>query len=120
MVNLNSSLATILVWMLVGGTAGWLASVVVRGSGSGWLGDIIVGIIVGIIGAFLAGLVLSLLLLGTFGFTSLTFGSLLLAFIGAVLLLVVVRMIFRLLRPRPNLEQQLKLAAQAKWLGLPV
>jgi uncharacterized membrane protein YeaQ/YmgE (transglycosylase-associated protein family) len=87
MLNLNSSFATLLVWMLVGGVAGWLASLVVRGTGLGLLGDIVVGIL----GAFLGGLVLALLRPDTLGVTGPTFGSLILAFVGAVILLFVVR-----------------------------
>jgi uncharacterized membrane protein YeaQ/YmgE (transglycosylase-associated protein family) len=116
MLNLNSSFATIVVWMLVGVMAGGLASLIIRGSGPGLLGDIIVGIL----GAFFGGLVLSRLLLGTLGFTNFTIGSLILTFAGAAFLLMVVRVYFRLLRPGPNREQKLKLAAQSTWLGLPV
>ena len=79
----------ILGWIILGGLAGWLASRVVRGSGLGLLGDIVVGIV----GAILGGLVLSLLLPGTFGFTGFNFGSLVVAFVGAVILLVIVRLI---------------------------
>lgn len=78
----------ILAWIIVGGVAGWLASLVVRGGGMGILGDIIVGIV----GAFIGGFVLSLLLPGTFGFSGFNFGSLVVAFIGAVILLFVVKM----------------------------
>jgi len=87
MLNLNISVATFLVWVLVGGVAGWLASLVVRGTGLGLLGDIVVGIL----GAFLGGLVLALLQPGTLGVTGPAFGSLIVAFIGAVILLLVVR-----------------------------
>jgi len=87
MLNLNISFATFLVWMLVGGVAGWLASLVVRGTGLGLLGDIVVGIL----GAFLGGLVLAVLRPGTLADTGLTFGSLIVAFVGAVILLLVVR-----------------------------
>ena len=44
-------LENIIIWLVVGGLAGWLASLVVRGGGSG----IIVNIVVGIIGAVIAG-----------------------------------------------------------------
>jgi uncharacterized membrane protein YeaQ/YmgE (transglycosylase-associated protein family) len=77
----------LLAWVIVGGIAGWLASLVVRGTGLGLLGDIIVGVI----GAFLGGFLLSLLLPGTFSFSGFNLGSLLIAFIGAVLLLLIVR-----------------------------
>ena len=81
-------LINLLVWIIVGGIAGWLASLVVQGAGMGVIGDIIVGIV----GALIGGFVLSLLLPGTFGFTGFNLGSLIVAFIGAVILLAVVRL----------------------------
>jgi uncharacterized membrane protein YeaQ/YmgE (transglycosylase-associated protein family) len=44
-------LENIIIWLVVGGLAGWLASLVVRGGGSG----IVVNVVVGIIGAAIAG-----------------------------------------------------------------
>jgi uncharacterized membrane protein YeaQ/YmgE (transglycosylase-associated protein family) len=85
------AVVNILAWVIVGGIAGWLASLVVQGAGMGVIGDVIVGI-VGIVGALIGGFVLSLLLPGTFGFTGFNFGSLVVAFIGAVILLVVVKL----------------------------
>ena len=82
-------MVNVLAWIVVGGVAGWLASLVVQGSGMGVLADIIVGIV----GAILGGLVLSLLLPGTFGFTGFNFGSLVVSFVGAVILLVIMRLI---------------------------
>ncbi|HEV7125953.1 MAG TPA: GlsB/YeaQ/YmgE family stress response membrane protein [Ktedonobacterales bacterium] len=79
----------ILAWIVVGGIAGWLASLVVRGTGLGIIGDIVVGIV----GAFIGGFVISLLLPGTFAFTGFNFGSLVIAFIGAVILLFIVRLV---------------------------
>src|SRR6185312_1902536 len=80
----EAHMVNLLAWIIVGGVAGWLASLVVDGGGFGVLGDIIVGIV----GAILGGLVLSLLLPGSFGFTGFNLGSLVVAFIGAVILLV--------------------------------
>jgi len=40
-----------IVWLIVGGVAGWLAGLIVRGYGFGIIGNIIVGIV----GAFIAG-----------------------------------------------------------------
>src|SRR5215471_7031037 len=77
----------LLAWVIVGGIAGWLASLVVRGTGLGLLGDIIVGVI----GAFIGGFLLSLLLPGTFSFSGFNLSSLIISFIGAVLLLLIVR-----------------------------
>jgi uncharacterized membrane protein YeaQ/YmgE (transglycosylase-associated protein family) len=53
-------LGAILAWIIIGGIAGWLASLLVQGGGMGIVGDIVVGIIGGIVG----GLVLGLLGLG--------------------------------------------------------
>jgi len=82
-------MVTLLAWIIVGGIAGWLASLVVEGGGMGVLGNIIVGIV----GAILGGLLLSLLLPGTFSLTGFNVGSLIVAFIGAVVLLLILRAI---------------------------
>ncbi|HLY68001.1 MAG TPA: GlsB/YeaQ/YmgE family stress response membrane protein [Chloroflexota bacterium] len=66
--------------------AGWLAGVVMKGGGFGLVGDIVVGII----GAFIGGLLLPRLGLGLpAGFL----GSIVVAFVGAVILLLVLRLV---------------------------
>ena len=82
-------MSNILAWIVVGGIAGWLAGMVVRGTGLGIIGDMIVGIV----GAFLGGFLLTVLLPGTFGFTGFNLGSVVIAFIGAVILLFIVRLV---------------------------
>jgi uncharacterized membrane protein YeaQ/YmgE (transglycosylase-associated protein family) len=82
-----TALANILAWIVVGGIAGWLASLLVRGAGIGIVGDVTVGIV----GALIGGFVLSLLS-GAFGFTAFDLGSLIIAFIGAVILLFIVKL----------------------------
>ena len=77
---------TILAWLVVGGVAGLLASVVVQGGGLGVIGDIIVGII----GAFIGGFVMNAL--GYAGATGFNLWSVFVAFIGAVILLIIVRL----------------------------
>ena len=72
-------------WIIIGGLAGWLAGLVMRGSGFRILGDIIVGII----GGFIGGIILGLLVTTTVGF----WGSFVTAFIGACILLFIVRLI---------------------------
>jgi uncharacterized membrane protein YeaQ/YmgE (transglycosylase-associated protein family) len=72
-------------WIIIGGIVGWLAGLVMRGSGFGILGDIIVGII----GGFIGGIILGLLVTTTVGF----WGSLVTAFIGACILIFIVRLI---------------------------
>src|SRR5437868_10650978 len=70
-------------WLIVGLIAGFLASVVMRGGGYGIVGDIILGIVGAIIGGFLAGL----LGLGASGLI----GTILVAFIGACILIALLR-----------------------------
>ena len=54
--------------------------------------NLLVWIIVGIVGALIGGFLLSLLLPGTFGITGFNLGSLVVAFIGAVILLFIVKL----------------------------
>jgi uncharacterized membrane protein YeaQ/YmgE (transglycosylase-associated protein family) len=78
----------IIIWLIVGAIAGWLAGMVVKGGGFGLIGDIIVGIIGGLIAGWL------LPRLGIFiggGFI----GDVIDAFIGAVILLLILRLIKR-------------------------
>ncbi|HVF35394.1 MAG TPA: GlsB/YeaQ/YmgE family stress response membrane protein [Candidatus Saccharimonadia bacterium] len=82
------SIETLLIILLVGGLAGWLASVVMRGRGLGLLGNIIVGIV----GALLASWLLPKLGLAIGGGLVATFIN---AFIGAVILLALIRLIKR-------------------------
>ena len=44
----------LLSWIVVGAIAGWLAGHLVKGQGFGCLGDIIVGVVGGLVGGFLA------------------------------------------------------------------
>ena len=74
-----------LAWIIVGGIAGWLASTVMH-SRQGLVMDVVVGII----GAFIGGFLLSAL--GTPGVTGFNVWSVLVAFIGAVVLLGVLRL----------------------------
>ena len=78
----------ILVWIIVGAIAGWLASIVMRTNRSqGLLEDIIVGIVGGILGGFL----LSAIGVGGAAVTGLNLTSILVAFVGAVILLALLR-----------------------------
>jgi uncharacterized membrane protein YeaQ/YmgE (transglycosylase-associated protein family) len=76
----------ILVWVIVGAIAGFVASKVLTGKGMGLLWDIVVGILGAFLGGWLAGLVGMPVATGTF-----TVGGLLAAFVGAVILLIVFR-----------------------------
>jgi uncharacterized membrane protein YeaQ/YmgE (transglycosylase-associated protein family) len=85
----------ILTWLIVGLIAGVLASMIVGGSGYGIVGDIVVGIV----GAFVGGLLFREAGWHTpWGGLA---GVIFVAFIGAVVLLVVIRLIARLGRGAP-------------------
>ncbi len=80
----------LLAWLVVGLIAGAVAGRLVRGRGLGCLTDIVVGVV----GAFLGGLVLSYFVQGRYGF----FGSIIVAVLGATILLALIR----LLAPGPR------------------
>ena len=85
------SVETILIWMVIGLIAGWLASRV-AGRGYGVIGDIVLGIV----GAFLGGLMFRTLHLKT-PFTGMA-STIFVAFIGALVLLLLMRLVRRLSR----------------------
>jgi len=76
---------SLLVMLIVGGVAGWLAGLVMRGSGYGIIGDIIVGLVGAFVGSYL---VQALKLSVHVGHPVLDKG--IVAFIGAVILLFVI------------------------------
>ena len=79
----------LLTWLIVGLVAGLLASFVMGGTGLGLIGDIIIGIC----GAFVGGWVLRALHVNIP--VSGIGGTILVAFIGAVLLLFIIRILRR-------------------------
>jgi uncharacterized membrane protein YeaQ/YmgE (transglycosylase-associated protein family) len=89
MLNVSISFANLVMWILVGGLAGWLASLVVRGGGLGLVGDVLVGVIGAFLGGFLLSQVFPSLYAFTGGFTGFSVGSLIVAFVGAVVLLLI-------------------------------
>ena len=78
----------ILVWIIVGAVAGWLAGLVVRGFGFGLFGNIVIGILGAVLGGWLFGAI-------GFSFLPGILNSIITAFIGAVILLFVVRLLKR-------------------------
>ncbi len=77
-----------LLWFIVIGIlAGWLAGQITRGSGFGLLGDLIVGVLGSLLGGFLFGL----LGIGAYGLIA----RLLMAVVGAVVLLFLIRLVRR-------------------------
>ncbi len=77
---------SLLVFILVGAIAGWLAGLLVKGYGFGLLGNIVVGIV----GAFIAGWLFPAL---GISLGSGIIAAILHAMIGAVILLVLIRLI---------------------------
>ena len=81
-------LEALLITILVGIVAGWIAGKVVRGAGFGLIGDLIVGIV----GAFIGGWLLPQLGVGTIVHNVIV-DRILVAAIGAIILLLILRLI---------------------------
>ena len=74
----------IITWVVVGGLAGWVASMITKTDAEqGLLGNIVAGVIGGVVGGFLVGL------LGGEGFTGFNIWSFLVALFGAVVVLAI-------------------------------
>ncbi|WP_186128186.1 GlsB/YeaQ/YmgE family stress response membrane protein [Burkholderia gladioli] len=78
----------LIMWLIIGAIAGWLAGLLVKGGGFGLIVDIIVGIVGAVIGGWLAG-VLGISVGSGF------FASIIVAVIGAVILLFIIRLFRR-------------------------
>jgi uncharacterized membrane protein YeaQ/YmgE (transglycosylase-associated protein family) len=78
----------LIIFLVIGAVAGWLAGTLMKGSGFGLVGNIVVGIV----GALIGGFVFHLLGIGVGGLI----GSIVMATIGAVLLLTIVKLMKKL------------------------
>jgi uncharacterized membrane protein YeaQ/YmgE (transglycosylase-associated protein family) len=78
---------SVLAWIIIGAIAGWLAGVVVKGYGFGLIGNIVVGIL----GAGIAGLLAPRLGL----YTESTAGNIVAATLGAIILLFLIGLLRR-------------------------
>ena len=77
----------ILIWIVTGIVAGWLAGLVLKGKGFGLFGNFLVGIIGGVVGGWLGGLI---------GISASSWiGNVLIAAAGGIILVVVFRMLFK-------------------------
>lgn len=82
----------LIVWLVVGGIVGWLASIIMKRDASQ---GIILNVIVGIVGALLAGWLISPLVgVGSIN-DGLSVGSFLVSLVGAVILLAIVNLFTR-------------------------
>jgi uncharacterized membrane protein YeaQ/YmgE (transglycosylase-associated protein family) len=79
----------LILWLIVGGVIGWLASMIMRTDAQQ---GIILNIVVGIVGAFLGGLLISG---GSINSAPLTIQSFLVSLLGAVILLAIVNLVRR-------------------------
>jgi len=77
---------TLIIWLIVGAVAGWLAGMVVKGGSYGLIGNIIVGVIGGLIAGWLLPRIGVVIGGGIVG-------AIINAFIGAVILLGILRLI---------------------------
>jgi len=76
-----------ILWIIVGLIAGWLAGVIMKGGGYGLIGDLILGLIGALVGGWLFSLILP-----SAEPTGLI-GSIIVATIGAVVLVAIVRLV---------------------------
>lgn len=81
-----------IIWLIVGGIVGWLASLVMRTDAQQGM---LLNIVVGIVGAFLGGLLISPLVgVGSIN-DGISIGSVLVSLVGAVILLAIVNLFRR-------------------------
>jgi len=90
-------MCNLLAWLILGGLAGWLASVI---TGRNQRQGCLMNIIVGVIGAFIGGVIWNLLsrqevTFSLSGFDISSIGGFLIAVLGAVILLVIVNLVTR-------------------------
>jgi uncharacterized membrane protein YeaQ/YmgE (transglycosylase-associated protein family) len=77
----------IIVWIIIGLVAGWLAGQIMKGSGYGLIGDLVLGLVGAVVGGWLVGLVAPAA--EPTGFL----GSIIVATIGAIVLILIARAI---------------------------
>ena len=83
------SIVAIIIWLIVGGIVGWLASLIMRTDAQQ---GILLNIVVGIVGAFLAGLIFNS---GNVNSDPLDLSNFLWSLLGAIILLAIVNLVRR-------------------------
>ena len=82
-----------IIWIIVGGIIGWIASMIMKTNGQQ---GIFLNIVVGIVGAFLAGWLISPLIgVGTINQGNFSLAALIVSLIGAIILIAIVNLIRR-------------------------
>jgi uncharacterized membrane protein YeaQ/YmgE (transglycosylase-associated protein family) len=79
----------LIIWLIIGGVVGWLASLIMRTDAQQGL---LLNIVVGVVGAFLGGLIFTG---GTINSSPLNLTSFLVSLVGAVVLLGIVNLLRR-------------------------
>src|SRR5690348_10523500 len=79
---------SIISWLLVGLVAGWIANMIMSSGAGGLLADILIGIVGALVGGFLAGI-----LLGGDFVTGFNFTTLIVAIIGAIVVIALYRLV---------------------------
>ncbi len=83
----------LLIWLVVGGVIGWIASMIMRTDAQQ---GVLLNVVVGIIGAMLGGWLISPLLgVGTINQNNFSIGALVVSLVGAVILLAIVNLFRR-------------------------
>jgi uncharacterized membrane protein YeaQ/YmgE (transglycosylase-associated protein family) len=81
----------LLTWIVVGAIAGWLAGQVMKGSGFGLIGDIVIGVIGALVGGWLAGTFFNV----PDAISGFNLTTIVVAFLGAVTVLFIARLFKR-------------------------
>jgi uncharacterized membrane protein YeaQ/YmgE (transglycosylase-associated protein family) len=79
----------VITWLVVGILAGWLAGVVMKGKGFGLFGNIVIGVIGALVGGWLAGTLFNI----QNAISGFNLSTILIAFLGAVVVLYIARLI---------------------------
>lgn len=79
----------LLTWIVVGAIAGWLAGKVMKGKGFGLIGNVVIGVIGALVGGWLAGALLNI----SNAISGFNLQTLLVAFIGSVIVLYIAKLI---------------------------
>ncbi|MEP7056176.1 MAG: GlsB/YeaQ/YmgE family stress response membrane protein [Caldimonas sp.] len=83
----------LIIWLIIGGVVGWLASLIMKTDGQQ---GIVLNVVVGIVGAFLAGWFISPMVgVGTINQNNFSVASVLVSLVGAVILLAIVNLFRR-------------------------
>jgi uncharacterized membrane protein YeaQ/YmgE (transglycosylase-associated protein family) len=92
-INFFGATMNIIIWLIVGGVIGWLASIVMKTDGQQ---GIFLNVVVGIAGAMLGGWVISPLVgVATINQDTFSLPALLVSFVGAAILLAIVNLVRR-------------------------